>query len=238
MGAATALSEKDNFKVTVLEGRDRAGGRCSSFTDWKYPIDAGAAWIHGVDGNPISSLATTYKFERNWISLNKYPIFDHKGDIAPSEIDESMEILWNFLLDLVKCEEENTSTQILEDNVVDESFSSPPIFSRSTDFSGQSLAESLDRALRNELKLARSPPSTTSSSSTWPEHIIKKRRSRSVRHALSILSPENDKSRREIAIRLLGWNLSHLEYANATDAWNLSKRHWDEDDAGYLFSGT
>lgn len=45
--------------VTVLEGRDRIGGRIWTSTAWPgVPLDLGASWIHGIDGNPIHRLAT------------------------------------------------------------------------------------------------------------------------------------------------------------------------------------
>ncbi len=43
--------------VTVLEARERTGGRLWS-EDWEgVRIDLGASWIHGVDGNPVTELA-------------------------------------------------------------------------------------------------------------------------------------------------------------------------------------
>ena len=45
-------------KVTVLEGRDRIGGRIHTSDLWPdLPMDLGASWIHGVKGNPLTSLA-------------------------------------------------------------------------------------------------------------------------------------------------------------------------------------
>ena len=246
LGATNALSQ-NGMRVTVLEARSRPGGRCSSFMGFgTYPVDAGAAWIHGVDQNPIDTLTSRYHLKRNWIGTEKYPIFHEEvrilqffftfialthsltqqGGHATDDMDETIESLWNFLLDLVKCEEENESHEIASIEKY------PPIFSSSRDGNGQSLAEALDRALRNEMKIMELK--SRDSTKQWPEHILKQRNSSQIRQALSLLK---NKRKRDIAIRLLGWNLSHLEYANATDAWKLSKKHWDEDDAGYLFSG-
>jgi|GEM_PF-130629 len=52
LGAARALKEL-GYDVTVLEGRERIGGRCHTVD----LIDLGAHWIHGTEGNPITNLA-------------------------------------------------------------------------------------------------------------------------------------------------------------------------------------
>ena len=42
--------------VTVLEARDRIGGRIETDSSWGVPVELGAAWVHGVRGNPIPRL--------------------------------------------------------------------------------------------------------------------------------------------------------------------------------------
>ena len=45
-------------EVTVLEARDRIGGRIWTSTQWPdVPLDLGASWIHGLTGNPLTPLA-------------------------------------------------------------------------------------------------------------------------------------------------------------------------------------
>ena len=52
LAAARALSQL-GYEVTVLEARDRIGGRC-----WTVDgVDLGAQWIHSTEGNPISMIA-------------------------------------------------------------------------------------------------------------------------------------------------------------------------------------
>jgi polyamine oxidase len=53
LAAASYLVEED-YDVVVLEGRDRIGGRLhTDATTLEAPIDLGASWIHGIDGNPL-----------------------------------------------------------------------------------------------------------------------------------------------------------------------------------------
>ncbi|MBE5314583.1 MAG: FAD-dependent oxidoreductase [Xanthomonadales bacterium] len=56
LAAARSLSE-GGIEVCVLEARDRIGGRVWTSRDGPWPLDLGASWIHGVEGNPITALA-------------------------------------------------------------------------------------------------------------------------------------------------------------------------------------
>jgi hypothetical protein len=61
------LAERQGIavQVTVVEARDRVGGRLwtdrESFVladgSTNFPVDLGAGWIHGIDMNPLASLA-------------------------------------------------------------------------------------------------------------------------------------------------------------------------------------
>jgi monoamine oxidase len=57
--AAGDYLRKKGWGVTILEARERVGGRVWSRADWKgkQPVDMGASWIHGISGNPIAERA-------------------------------------------------------------------------------------------------------------------------------------------------------------------------------------
>jgi len=69
ISAAKHLSEQGK-NVVIFEGRDRIGGRI--YTDRNSlgtPLDLGASWIHGPDGNPISALS-------DQVGINRIPTPD------------------------------------------------------------------------------------------------------------------------------------------------------------------
>ncbi|MEM6704677.1 MAG: FAD-dependent oxidoreductase [Acidobacteriota bacterium] len=61
--AASGLA-REGVGVTVLEARDRIGGRVLTADALGTPVDLGATWIHGPDGNPLSALADELGMER------------------------------------------------------------------------------------------------------------------------------------------------------------------------------
>lgn len=57
LAAASALRQA-GYSVIVLEARNRIGGRVWTNRAWpEMPLDMGASWIHGIDGNPITAIA-------------------------------------------------------------------------------------------------------------------------------------------------------------------------------------
>ena len=57
--AAGDYLRKKGWDVTILEARERVGGRVWSRADWKgkQSVDMGASWIHGISGNPMAERA-------------------------------------------------------------------------------------------------------------------------------------------------------------------------------------
>lgn len=55
--AAAQQLAADGYDVVVVEARDRTGGRVWTADLDGTPVDLGASWIHGVDGNPVTELA-------------------------------------------------------------------------------------------------------------------------------------------------------------------------------------
>ncbi|WP_234488496.1 FAD-dependent oxidoreductase [Oxynema sp. CENA135] len=78
--AAANFLQKQNIQVTVLEGRDRLGGRIYTDRTLGYPVDLGASWIHGIKKNPIGKLAKQYHLPLVKTDYDNLVIYDRNGN--------------------------------------------------------------------------------------------------------------------------------------------------------------
>lgn len=70
--------------VLVLEARDRIGGRVWTRHLWPdLPLDWGASWIHGVQGNPLSVLADHIGARRMITRYDRSTAFGAQGGVLP-----------------------------------------------------------------------------------------------------------------------------------------------------------
>lgn len=79
LGAAKSLANQ-GAQVTVLEGRDKIGGRIA--TDWSMgaPFEVGAGWIHGPEkDNPIRGLSDAVKAEYYLTDDESLAVYDQVG---------------------------------------------------------------------------------------------------------------------------------------------------------------
>jgi monoamine oxidase len=58
--------------VTVLEARDRLGGRLHTVRFRGVPLDLGGAWIHGPEGNPLTEIADA-------VGIRRLPTYDARS---------------------------------------------------------------------------------------------------------------------------------------------------------------
>ena len=86
LGAAQVLRES-GFEVKVIEARDSPGGRTRTSHQWAdCPVDLGAGWIHGVKGNPLTTLADRARATRKVTSYDRSEIYNSNGHpLSPSQ---------------------------------------------------------------------------------------------------------------------------------------------------------
>ncbi|MBW0480170.1 hypothetical protein O181_019885 [Austropuccinia psidii MF-1] len=77
--------------VTIVEARDRVGGRISSHNWTTGSIDIGASFLHGVDGNPLINLLKEYEqpiyFENKEDSIK---IYSSHGQSLSDQVSKSL----------------------------------------------------------------------------------------------------------------------------------------------------
>ncbi|KAK0667051.1 hypothetical protein QBC41DRAFT_324751 [Cercophora samala] len=97
------------FKVTILEARDRIGGRICQSNELGYTVDIGPNWIHAwTDSDvphPIYKLATdTNTPLHRWNT--KQLIYDSSGKTIPEELTERLSTtLWDIISQAFKFSE-------------------------------------------------------------------------------------------------------------------------------------
>lgn len=92
-GLACARMLRDaGFHVTIVEGRNRTGGRIYTGRSFDTRIDLGAAWLHGLDGNPLAEFALANLPDLKMYKNNDQAIllYDRSGTlIEPNVVFES-----------------------------------------------------------------------------------------------------------------------------------------------------
>jgi monoamine oxidase len=79
LGAARVLKDA-GIPVTVIEARDRIGGRTHTSHLWPdLPVDMGASWIHGTKGNPLTELAKELGLKVTPTTYDRSATFDENG---------------------------------------------------------------------------------------------------------------------------------------------------------------
>lgn len=108
------------FDVTILEGRDRLGGRLhQEQLPNGHLIDVGANWIHGTSTNPILDLAKQTKTAIGSWDTKPY-IYDEEGQLFPIEDGEDYSaIMWDIILDAFKYSEKHCQDISPDESLLD-----------------------------------------------------------------------------------------------------------------------
>lgn len=122
LGAARRLHDA-GFAVRVLEGRDRFGGRTFTDDSLGLPLDLGASWIHGTDGNPLTALADELDVERSaptdWDNAWEYaPDGETLDDATAAEAEAALEDVLAYAAEQSEDREEDAPLR----DVVEEAF--------------------------------------------------------------------------------------------------------------------
>ena len=88
--AAARELRAHGYTVTVLEGRERTGGRVWTNRDLGFPIDMGASWIQGTDGNPLTEIAEHNGVQVHATDTDSVRLWGPEGEPVPDdELEEA-----------------------------------------------------------------------------------------------------------------------------------------------------
>ena len=104
LACARALRAQ-GMKVVVLEARNRVGGRVWTDRSWPgAPVDLGAQWIHGINGNPIWTLAKDLGLNTKRTNYGSSICYESDGRERTSAVEETLAERFERLLDAVRSE--------------------------------------------------------------------------------------------------------------------------------------
>jgi monoamine oxidase len=99
LAAARALQEW-GYRVTVLEARERAGGRIWTERAWPgVALDLGATWLRGSDDNPLAALAGELDVETVATDYDNLNLYDTGGTPIEGEAFDAIFAAMERMLD-------------------------------------------------------------------------------------------------------------------------------------------
>lgn len=90
LAAAWRLADA-GLRVTVLEARDRIGGRTRTDTSLGVPIDIGASWIHGTEDNPLTKLAHDVGAKTVPTDFEDFVLIENREQVDPKAAAASVD---------------------------------------------------------------------------------------------------------------------------------------------------
>jgi protoporphyrinogen oxidase len=108
------------FQVTILEARNRLGGRVHQHTlPNGHLVDSGPNWIHGTDDNPILDIAKQTKTAVGSWDTTSY-VFDEDGKLLDLDEGEALStIMWNIMEAAFKHSNKNSAAIDADQSLLD-----------------------------------------------------------------------------------------------------------------------
>eukprot|EP00250_Pteridium_aquilinum_P020130 c24714_g1_i1 orf=917-5227(-) len=215
LAAARHLQNMD-IQVTVLEARDRVGGRV--FTDhssFSGPVDLGASVVTGVEADlaterrpdPAALLCKQLNLELTFLQ-GDCPLFDVvKGAKVPADTDKALEAEFNCLLD-------ETAKLVVENESLAKQMS---------------LEEGLKLVYKKHKALAKPDPAGKKLKVDQAGQV------ETIRAAKMLFSKQSADF--SLAQRVMSWHFANLEHQCGAELNKISLPYWNHDNAYGGFAG-
>lgn len=214
--------QRQGFSVTILEARNRIGGRVyTDHSSLSVPVDLGASIITGVEADvatgrrpdPSSLVCAQLGLELTILNSD-CPLYDVvTGQKVPADLDEALEVEFNSLLDdmalLVAQKGERAMKMSLEDGLEYALKRRRTVRLGRKGMMGSELHNSVDALVHSEAGVDGKVSEIHSSE--------------------EILSP--------LERRIMDWHYAHLEYGCAALLKEVSLPYWNQDDVYGGFGG-
>jgi monoamine oxidase len=113
--AAAQQLKQAGVLVTVLEARDRIGGRIWTDRSTGIPVDLGASWIHGPEGgNPITALARTVNAKTFMTNDDRILLYEGEGKLVDDRRMERSSQRYRKLLEQIRRDPSNQNRSVAE----------------------------------------------------------------------------------------------------------------------------
>ena len=102
LAAARSLTSQ-GFRVTILEGRERIGGRIWTDRSLGIPLDLGASWIHGIRRNPLTDISNDAGIRTVKTDFDAIKLYDIDGTaLVDDDLDDLEELFEQIFEDLLE----------------------------------------------------------------------------------------------------------------------------------------
>ncbi|WP_049768821.1 flavin monoamine oxidase family protein [Roseiflexus castenholzii] len=111
---AAQTLQQHGRRVLVLEGRNRIGGRIWTDESTGMPLDLGASWIHGTQGNPIATIADQLNATLIATTYDDVQRFDPTGNPLTNNLNDRIDALLerSFARARAHAEEQNSDISL------------------------------------------------------------------------------------------------------------------------------